>query len=157
VSDPTTAIRNMTEDDISVVARIASENMTYPWSPQVFRDCLRADYHAWALTQEEGVLSHEVIGFLVALIQAEECQLMNICVDKRFRHQGYGRQILQHLIDYCRGRGVSHISLEVRKSNTDAIKIYHAFGFMEVGERKYYYPADAGREDALIFVLGLIN
>jgi ribosomal-protein-alanine N-acetyltransferase len=41
--------------------------------------------------------------------------------------------------------------LEVRPSNTAAISCYNAAGFNEIGSRKDYYPANGGREDALLF------
>ena len=41
--------------------------------------------------------------------------------------------------------------LEVRPSNTVAIRCYNAAGFNEIGSRKDYYPAANGREDALLF------
>ena len=45
--------------------------------------------------------------------------------------------------------------LEVRTSNKTAIDLYHNRGFNELGIRKGYYPADKGREDALILALDL--
>ena len=41
--------------------------------------------------------------------------------------------------------------LEVRPSNTAAISCYNSAGFNEIGQRKDYYPATNGREDALLF------
>ena len=41
----------------------------------------------------------------------------------------------------------SHVSLEVRKSNLPAIKLYSDFGFEMMGEREQYYPDG---EDALV-------
>ena len=43
------------------------------------------------------------------------------------------------------------IWLEVRVSNERAFKVYEAFGFKKVGERKNYYPLSSHqREDAII-------
>ena len=35
-------------------------------------------------------------------------------------------------------------------SNTRAVKLYQDLGFNEIGNRKGYYPAKKGREDALV-------
>ena len=59
------------------------------------------------------------------------------------------------MIAFAKSKNAGQIMLEVRKSNHAAISIYRAHGFIDVGERKYYYPAGAGREDAVILVLGL--
>jgi ribosomal-protein-alanine N-acetyltransferase len=44
------------------------------------------------------------------------------------------------------------IFLEVRESNSPAIQLYVKKGFDLISRRKNYYPADNGREDALIMV-----
>ena len=40
--------------------------------------------------------------------------------------------------------------LEVRGSNEAGLRLYEKWGFLEVGRRKGYYPAVAGREDAIV-------
>ena len=45
--------------------------------------------------------------------------------------------------------------LEVRTSNKAAIQLYHHRGFNELGIRNDYYPAEHGREDALILALDI--
>jgi ribosomal-protein-alanine N-acetyltransferase len=45
--------------------------------------------------------------------------------------------------------------LEVRTSNTSAITLYESIGFNEMGLRPGYYPAQHGREDALLMGVAL--
>jgi ribosomal-protein-alanine N-acetyltransferase len=40
--------------------------------------------------------------------------------------------------------------LEVRPSNTTAARLYQSMGFEQVGIRRGYYQATAGREDAAV-------
>jgi ribosomal-protein-alanine N-acetyltransferase len=40
--------------------------------------------------------------------------------------------------------------LEVRPSNTRAVNLYERLGFEGIALRRDYYPADQGREDALV-------
>jgi ribosomal protein S18 acetylase RimI-like enzyme len=41
--------------------------------------------------------------------------------------------------------------LEVRPSNTSALRLYERMGFLRVGLRRRYYPAQGGtREDAIV-------
>lgn len=145
-------IREMTKADISAVANIARSAMPFPWSVQVFEDCLKAHYHAWVMTEASTSGDHAVIGFGIVLLHPPECQLMNICVQPGHQNQGYGGKILKYMVDFARENGAIQMMLEVRKSNRAAISIYRSQQFIEIGERKYYYPAERGREDAIILV-----
>jgi ribosomal-protein-alanine N-acetyltransferase len=49
------------------------------------------------------------------------------------------------------------VFLEVRPSNTVAIRLYEHLGFLRVGMRKGYYQATGGREDALVYKLVLAH
>ena len=62
--------------------------------------------------------------------------------------------MLEHLIQVARGRAET-VFLEVRPSNTWAIALYEDMGFNEIGIRKGYYPAENGREDAIMLALQL--
>ena len=51
---------------------------------------------------------------------------------------------------------MTSILLEVRPSNLRALKIYRRYGYVEIGQRKDYYPANNGmREDAIVMRLEL--
>ena len=58
--------------------------------------------------------------------------------------------LLKNLIDFMKNK-CEFISLEVRKSNIPAIKLYEKFGFEKVGTRKDFYRKP--QEDALIYTL----
>jgi ribosomal-protein-alanine N-acetyltransferase len=45
--------------------------------------------------------------------------------------------------------------LEVRPSNISAIVLYENIGFSEMAIRRGYYPAQNGREDAVLMGLAL--
>lgn len=145
-----TVIRPLQLHDLSIVAAIAKKSMDYPWGENVFRDCLKADYHIWVLELEK---SATLIGFLIVLDQMNECQLLNIAVLPEYQRQGYGKQLLSYAIAHAESKNFQRIILEVRASNKAAILVYHATGFIDVGIRKNYYPAQHGREDAILMIL----
>jgi ribosomal-protein-alanine N-acetyltransferase len=59
--------------------------------------------------------------------------------------------LVQILLDRACKLEASVCFLEVRSSNAGAIALYQSMGFMQVGERKNYYPDHRrGGEDALI-------
>jgi [ribosomal protein S18]-alanine N-acetyltransferase len=63
------------------------------------------------------------------------------------RGQGVGRLLLGSALAAARASGAELVALEVRVTNADAIALYLAAGFREVGRRKKYY--DNG-EDAIL-------
>ena len=54
------------------------------------------------------------------------------------------------LIERAALAGMVEAFLEVRPSNTAAIRLYLALGFQQVGTRRGYYQAAGGREDAAV-------
>lgn len=117
----------------------------HPWSESVFCDCLSDPYFAFQLV-EEG----QVIGYAIGLLVVDEATLMDIGVGTEKRGTGLGRRMLNTFVEQCVSRGASDIWLEVRASNAAAIHLYTTTGFELIETRKGYYPAESGREDALI-------
>jgi ribosomal-protein-alanine N-acetyltransferase len=54
------------------------------------------------------------------------------------------------LLDRAQKQQAEVCFLEVRRSNEGAINLYRSMGFVQIGERKNYYPSKSDREDALI-------
>jgi ribosomal-protein-alanine N-acetyltransferase len=70
--------------------------------------------------------------------------------------QGLGRFLLNQAVACARGLGMTSMLLEVRPSNTRALRIYERYGFKQIGRRKGYYPAaDQQREDAIVMRFGI--
>jgi ribosomal-protein-alanine N-acetyltransferase len=68
-----------------------------------------------------------------------------------FRRRGLGRRLLEQVVLEARSRASSRITLEVRKSNLPAQKLYESMGFAVTGVRKGYYSDDG--EDAFLMTL----
>ncbi|MDX1490641.1 MAG: ribosomal protein S18-alanine N-acetyltransferase [Pseudohongiellaceae bacterium] len=145
----------MRASDLDLVVR--NENLSYqtPWSKRVFSDCLRSGYECWVITNSTEVLAHGVLS-----TGAGEAHVLTICVNPAYRRTGLGRRMLRHLLERAKKRQALECFLEVRPSNIEAKNLYLSFGFVQVGERKHYYPADpktSHREDALILALSPIG
>ena len=140
-------IRAMTHDDIAAIRRIEERAYDFPWSRQIFADCLIAGYFANVLVEQGAV-----IGYAILSVAAAEAHILNLCIDPDYQRRGHGRQMLQHLLEYARDIGTERVFLEVRPSNTPAVSLYEQAGFARLGVRKSYYRSPAGREDALVLV-----
>lgn len=138
-------IRAMQPADVPAVGMLESQTYAFPWSENIFRDCLRAGYYC-CVVQTEG----EIVGYGVLSTGAGEAHVLNICVAEADRGRGLGSRLLQHLIDHARSICAREVFLEVRPSNTVAINLYRARGFSQVGIRRGYYQAVGGREDAVV-------
>lgn len=144
-------LRAMREDDLDAVVAIEQRAYAFPWTRGIFRDCLRAGYPAW-LVEEAGAIA----GYGVLSVAADEAHILNVCTAPEAQGRGHGRRLLRALVQLARAHGAQRLFLEVRPSNPQAIALYHAEGFNEIGRRPRYYPAKDGREDAIVMAMELL-
>ncbi len=142
--------RPMRMEDVDTVVSVEWQVYPFPWTRGNFRDSLNAGYSCWVYEQD-GCL----IGYGIMMVVVGEAHLLNIAVSRDWQGKGMGRRMLQHLIRMAREHGAEYMYLEVRPSNLVARRLYESVGFNEIGWRKNYYPADDGREDAVIMGLDL--
>jgi ribosomal-protein-alanine N-acetyltransferase len=147
---PEVHIRPMMEIDLPEVALIEQKSYVFPWSENIFRDCLRVGYTCRALD-----LAGQIIGYGVMSLGAGEAHVLNVCVREEYRSLGFGRRLLEHLLERAAASGVTEAFLEVRPSNLAAIRLYQRLGFEQIGIRRAYYQAPDGREDAIVLKLEL--
>ncbi len=141
----------LTEARLEEVVAIERSAYGHPWTRGNFSDSLQSGYQAQLLTA-----GTTVIGYFVAMKGVDEVHLLNITVAPALQGQGWGRILLDALALWSRGQGAQWLWLEVRVGNVRAQRIYEHHGYRRVGERKGYYPADAGkREDAVVMSLKL--
>jgi ribosomal-protein-alanine N-acetyltransferase len=140
----------MREADLAEVLAIESAVYSHPWTRGNFADSLRAGYdcRTW---RADG----ELVGYFILMAAAGEAHLLNLSVAARHQRSGHGRALLREAAELARRRGAARLFLEVRPSNLAAQALYTRFGFRRVAVRKAYYPAHAGREDALVLALAL--
>lgn len=60
-------------------------------------------------------------------------RLVRMSVAHEFRRRGIGRALVANLCDVARGRGYRRLVLETNDDWHDAIRLYRACGFVEVG------------------------
>lgn len=142
---PTAAIRPMTEADVRSVVALERAAYPFPWSEGIFRDCLRVGYCCRIVD-----VADEVVAYGILSMGAGEAHILNICVRADMRCRGIGRTLLEYLLDRSRDAGMLEAFLEVRPTNTTAIRLYQSLGFDQIGVRRGYYQAVNGREDAAV-------
>ncbi len=143
-------VRVVTEDDISAIAHMEALCFSEPWSEAALLETLRGEnVYLFCAECMGAVVSYA--GLYVAPPMdgfAGEGSITNIATLPEFRGRGYAGAVLSALLDAAASVGAEDIFLEVRVSNTPAIRLYEKYGFETVGTRKNFYRQP--REDALV-------
>ncbi|MEO0075390.1 MAG: ribosomal protein S18-alanine N-acetyltransferase [candidate division WOR-3 bacterium] len=139
-------IQKMTNKDLEQVLEIERESFAFPWQRSFFEYDL-AQNNRYCLVAKK---DERVVGYANLWHFADELQLANIAVSKKFRRQGIGSALLNQVIEIAKAKKCQSVFLEVRVSNITAQKLYEKFNFQPVFKRKRYYPDG---EDAIIYRL----
>jgi ribosomal-protein-alanine N-acetyltransferase len=147
---PQVTIRPMLDADVAAVVAIELASYRFPWSEGIFRDCLKVGYVCRTL-----MVYDAVAGYGIVSTGAGEAHILNLCVREELRCRGIGALLLEDLLQRAAAAAVDYAYLEVRPSNSAAIRLYQAFAFEHIGVRRGYYQAPGGREDAAVFKIAL--
>lgn len=140
-------IEIMQEKHLREVTRIAAGSLAEAWSEDAFEKELKNP----SANIFVALSGDEVIGFGGVQTVLDEAYITNIAVKKEFRRQGVGEALLKSIINSC--ADCLFVTLEVRVSNSVAIKLYEKLGFASQGIRKNFYSHPI--EDANIMTLFL--
>ena len=141
----TTVIREMQESDIKEIADLEKECFSEPWSEASLRDELTNETARFYVLRDD----EKLLGYIGSNNICNEVYITNVAVNKECRGKGYGKILVNHLIKQSEVEKAFFITLEVRKSNENAIALYEKCGFKLIGERKNFYSKPT--ENALIY------
>lgn len=148
--------RPMRRGDLAQVAQIEARIFPFPWTYGNFADSLAAGYDGWVFEATQGACG--LLGYSIVMWLPDEVHLLNLSVDEPVQRLGLGAAMLDWLMDDAGARGARSMLLEVRPSNTPALRLYERKGFHRVGLRRRYYPAhDGAREDAIVMLSRLAS
>lgn len=143
-------------DHIDAVWAIEQQAHSHPWSQNMIRDLTHQNSPNSSKNQFGLWLNQTLVGYYYSQNVVGEVTLLTIAVDPVLQGKGYGRMLIQHLIDHSEDAEAESIWLEVRASNTGAYHLYESLGFNEMDRRVNYYPSQTsknGKEDAIIMNL----
>jgi ribosomal-protein-alanine N-acetyltransferase len=154
------ALELMREADVNTVQEIEREIFATPWPRNAYYRELasRASAHYVVLRQEGMVempshfrlpdLDPSIVGYGGMWRMYDEAHVTTIGVRRDLQRHGYGRILFAGLVQASYDMGAKWITLEVRTTNDNAMRMYEGFGFKVIGRRKGYYT-DNG-EDAIV-------
>ncbi|MFT3736766.1 MAG: ribosomal protein S18-alanine N-acetyltransferase [Rhodocyclaceae bacterium] len=143
------AIRPLQHEDIDRVVQIDVQTDAFPWREKNYIEGMDAGYSCWVIDDSRQDAA-PVQGFAVMMVVLDEAHLLKISVATDCQRRGLGTALLQHLYARAKLAGATQMFLEVRRSNVLARPLYERQAFVEIGQRKAYYPTEDGREDAIV-------
>lgn len=132
-------VREISDNEYGRLAEIEAQSFNNPWGENEYRNFSVSPFFKIVVSE----ISGKIVGFCIYTFILGDVEIMRIAVDPAFRGNGYAEEILREILK----ENVENAFLEVRVSNTPAIKLYEKLGFGLIGERKNYYEDG---EDALV-------
>jgi len=131
--------------DLPSAMEIDALSLPRPWSAAIWRGELSSPYGLYLVIEERG----EVFGQIGVRHVLGELHITTIAVRPEYRRRGHARDLIGGAL--AAFPDASHVHLEVRPTNVEAIALYESLGFRETGRRPRYY----GDEDAVLMTLNL--
>lgn len=141
----TASLRPLTLADLPRVLELERELFGEgAWSQWMLREELTGPHRFYvALTvpsrdASDGLL----VGYAGTWFDGQDAQVMTIGVASDHQGSGFGRMLLEALLEHERARGTEQVFLEVRVDNDVAIGMYERAGFVRLGLRRRYYQPE---------------
>lgn len=135
--------RSGTLSDLIAIYEIENEVFSQPYSSADIEYFLAENKftRVWVLEEEK-----EMIGYCMLLLVFDQAQIVKIAVRKDRQNEGYGRQLMDLMLETAKAEKCETVTLEVRVSNKQALDFYHKQGFNDLAIRKDYYrqPSEDG-------------
>ncbi|HBI55814.1 MAG TPA: ribosomal-protein-alanine N-acetyltransferase [Firmicutes bacterium] len=142
---PDIKITAMIPEHLAQVMAIEKASFTVPWSEiTYYREITENPYAVYIVA----MAGEEVAGYAGRWLILDESHITNIAVAPGWRRNGVARKLMEHMLRSSLRQGANRMTLEVRRSNLGAQKLYEEFDFSAAGLRRGYYTDN--NEDAVI-------
>lgn len=145
----TASLKELQHSDIPPIVELGKESGLSFWSVDSYIEELNNNgTKGFVLVSDK-----EITGFIMLrFIPPDEAEILNFAVKETSRRKGLGRVLLESAIKQtAKPQNIKKVWLEVRESNSQAIRFYKKFGFKFVGTRKNFYTLPT--ENALLMKL----
>ncbi len=139
----------MRKEDFSQIEELEKKCFNDAWSLEQLENELEKNPFSNGYILQE---SKKIVAYAFMWETFEMAQIARIGVDPDYRKKHYGQKIMEELFEKAKSSGCEYMSLEVRESNTAALKLYEKLGFVTVNVSKGYY---SDNENAIIMTRAL--
>ena len=138
-----------TAADLDAIDEIEQHSFPKPWPRATFEGELTRE---WARI-DVARIAGRLVAFCNYWLVSTEVHVLAIATHPDLRARGIATELLEHVLAAGRGAGCLMATLEVRRSNAPARKLYERAGFKLAHVRARYYQDDG--EDALVMLKAL--
>jgi ribosomal-protein-alanine N-acetyltransferase len=139
-------IRNCSEEDLPSVISINLTSLPEHYSDLFFKEILNELPEAFLVAEKNGM----VVGYIMCRIEyglsvlhkfglARKGHIVSIAVLEQHRRKGLGYALIEKALQALKNKNCSEVYLEVRVSNSEAIRLYEKLGFKVISRLKFYY------------------
>lgn len=122
-------------EHIPLLLPIEHEAYPDPWTQGMFRQEIESRNSHFYVVQ----LNDEIVGYGGFWLVLDEAHVTKVTVAEAHRGRGFGRRLMEYLLERSTWYGAASIRLEVREQNDPAIQLYASLGFKRIGLRPGYY------------------
>jgi ribosomal-protein-alanine N-acetyltransferase len=132
--------------ELDEVLAIERASFTNPWTREMYEAEIANEGGSFLYTARNA--DGAMVGFCSQWLILDELHINNLAVLPEWRRLGVASALLERVLDEGARRGARRATLEVRRSNETARRLYERLGFTVAGVRPRYY--DKPIEDALV-------
>jgi ribosomal-protein-alanine N-acetyltransferase len=137
-------IRRFQASDIFAVIKLAYTNLPERYNPILFNRLYETFPEGFFVAEQ----NHKLIGFIAGIRMSDtSAKILMIAVEKPKRKQGVGRLLITHFFEELQRQYIRTVDLEVRTTNTTALKFYKTHGFLKKERIPKFYN---NGEDAFV-------
>jgi ribosomal-protein-alanine N-acetyltransferase len=132
--------------DLEAVLQVDEASFVNPWTREMFRREFQNPHVSYIYVLRTP--AEQVVGYCSSWLIFDEWHNNNVAIRPGWRRQGAARTLLRAVLGEAATLGAQRATLEVRRSNDAARRLYESLGFEVTGVRACYYTEPV--EDALI-------
>ena len=138
----------MTPADIPAIADIEAECFKDPWSrAAVALEVAMPEGGGRVVRRTD---THHIVAYIFFRLIVDEMHILKVATAPPWQRHHGAQQLMSEAIRRARKLNMARAFLEVRASNTAAIKLYEKTGFTVAGRRPGYYDDD--NDDAIMMI-----
>ena len=128
-------IKLATLEDIDSIYTIQVANIHPPLSKETIKEDFKKNNYIYVIAKNKD----EVVGYITLSYVLEIADIISVAVKDGYKGKNIFSKMLNFIENILKENNVEEILLEVRESNSSAIKAYTKNNFKEISTRKNYY------------------